>query len=83
MDSITEELGAKDREEKSEKEILKLLNPNAWNVYIKNNIEIDIDKKYEELLLTVSNHTNEDLAKISTFRFYVVINRIKEQNKNQ
>lgn len=82
MSEIMEEPGAKEKAETAEGEILTLINPSYWNLNVSGNIEVDIELKFEELILSVSKHTTEDMKKITTFRFYTLIQTIKANQKN-
>lgn len=83
LSEIMEEPGAKEKTDLAEVELLSLINPNYWNLKINGNIEVDIEKKYEELILSVSKHTTENVNNITTFRFYSLIEAIKNDKSNK
>lgn len=64
----------------SEKEILELQKPNIWNIYIDGNMEIEMEVEFEKFLLTISEHTTENINEISVFRFDTLIEYLKEKN---
>lgn len=53
--------------------------PNNWNIHAQNNMEIEMEVEFEKFLLAVSEHTNEDVSKITAFKFYSLIEYIKEK----
>lgn len=65
----------------AEKELLKLQKPNVWNVYEDGNMEIEMEVEFEKYMLAVSEHTNEDIDEMSTFRFYALQEYLKEKNR--
>ena len=77
-----EEPKSKEKETAAELELFSLMNPNYWNLNVSGNIEVDIEKKYEDLILSVSKHTTEDINNITTFRFYCLIENIKNDKLN-
>jgi hypothetical protein len=41
-----------------------------------------IELNFEEFMLTVREHTSEDLENITTFRFYSLLDYIKKKQNN-
>lgn len=66
----------------AEKEILLLNPPRSWNVYVAGNMEIEMEVEFEKFLISVSEHTNENIETISVFKFNVLVDYLKEKNKN-
>lgn len=66
----------------AEKEILLQNRPRSWNVYVKGNMEIEMEVEFEKFLLSVSEHTNENVETLSVFKFNVLVDYLKEKNKN-
>lgn len=64
-----------------EKQMLELRKPNIWNVYAEGNLEIQMEVEFEKFLLAVSEHTNERIDEVSTFRFYALVDFLKEKFK--
>ncbi|AHK11384.1 tail assembly chaperone [Flavobacterium sp. phage 1/32] len=64
-----------------EKQMLELKKPNIWNVYAEGNLEIQMEVEFEKFLLAVSEHTNEKIDEVSTFRFYALVDFLKEKFK--
>jgi len=84
LDSILDGILGKDSKEakdKAEYEMLRLSAPSLWNVYEKNNAELEMETGFELFMFSVSEHTKEDLDKITVFRFYSLLEYIKEKNK--
>jgi hypothetical protein len=63
-----------------EKEILLKNAPRSWNVYVKGNMEIEMEVEFEKYLIAVSEHTNESIESMSVFRFETMVNYLKEKN---
>lgn len=63
-----------------EKEILGFIKPNVWNVFVKGNMEVELEVEFEKLLASLSEHTNELVDNFSVFRFYAFIDMITEKN---
>lgn len=85
MESIVDEILGKDTTEsqqEAKKEMLRLSKPSVWNVYIHGNAELEHETGFENFLFTVSEHTNEDLDKMTVYRFYCLLDYIKGKNKN-
>lgn len=57
--------------------------PNVWNINIKGNMEVEMETEFEKFMLTLSEHTNEDIKSITVFRFYALIGYIKEKNSKK
>lgn len=66
-----------------EKNMLSIDSPNIWNINIKGNMEIEMEVEFEKFLLSVSEHTKEDLNKITVFKFYAIIEFVKEKKINK
>ena len=65
----------------AEKEMLRLSKPNLWNVFIPGNAELEMETGFEQFLFEVAEHTKEPLDKITVFRFYSLLDYIKNKNK--
>jgi len=65
-----------------EAEMLRLSKPRVWNMYIENNAELEEDINFEEFVFSVSEHTSEDVNKMTVFRFYSLLDHIKKKNKD-
>lgn len=63
-----------------EKDILLKNPPRSWNVYVKGNMEIEMEVEFEKYLIAVSEHTNESIEQMSVFRFETMVNYLKEKN---
>lgn len=72
----------KSRVYEEEKFILGLQKPNNWNVYVEGNLEIQFESEFEEYMLAVSEHTTEDIDRMSTFRFYALQEHLKKKHAN-
>lgn len=66
----------------AENEMMRLSIPQNWNVFIKGNAELKMSNGFEEFMFLVSEHTKEDLDKISLLRFYSLLDYIKSKNTN-
>jgi len=62
--------------------MLRLSAPSLWNVYQTNNAELEMETGFELFMFSVGEHTNEDLDKITVFRFYSLLEYIKSKQKN-
>ena len=80
---ILDEDGAEEQDEKAEKELLKLITPNHWNLNIDDNAEKSLELGFEEFMLSVKEHTQEDLENITTFRFYTLLDFIKKKKNGR
>ncbi len=60
--------------------MLRLSKPNLWNVFMANNAELEMEVGFEQFLFEVAEHTKEDLDKITVFRFYSLLDYIKDKN---
>tara|TARA_R110000824_G_scaffold395070_5_gene595375 strand:- start:3061 stop:3306 length:246 start_codon:yes stop_codon:yes gene_type:complete len=74
---------ALDKNQTATNELLRLINPNYWNLNIDQNAEKDIELGFEEFMLTVKEHTTEDLDNITTFRFYSLLDYIKKKQNGR
>ncbi len=61
--------------------MLRLSKPNLWNVYMNGNAELEHEVGFEAFMFAVAEHTKEDLDKITVFRFYSLLDYIKNKNK--
>jgi len=61
--------------------MLRLSKPSVWNVYMNGNAELEHEVGFEYLMFSVAEHTNEDLDNITVFRFYALLDHIKNKNK--
>ena len=66
-----------------EKQMLEFRKPNVWNVHAEGNMEVLMEVDFEKFLLAVSEHTNEKVDEVNTFRFYALIDLLKEKFKPQ
>jgi len=64
----------------SEKRLLLKNTPNIWNVNTEGNSEIEMEVDFEKFMIAISEHTNENIDDISVFRFYVIVEFIKEKS---
>jgi hypothetical protein len=46
------------------------------------NAELEMEKGFEQFLFEVAEHTKEDLDKITVFRFYSLLDYIKNKNSS-
>ncbi len=65
--------------EKAQKDMLRLSKPRNWNVYTPNNAELQEDVGFEAYLFIVAEHTKEDVNTMTVFRFYSLIDYIKNK----
>jgi hypothetical protein len=75
-------LDVKEEIKDSENEMLRLSKPNLWNVFMDGNAELEMETGFEQFLFEVAEHTKEDLDKITVFRFYSLLDYIKNKNSN-
>lgn len=75
-------IGGDTEEEKqeAEKEMMRLSKPSVWNVHLPDNAELEMETGFESFMFLIAEHTNEDLDKITVFRFYSLLNHIKQKN---
>ncbi len=64
-----------------EKQMLEMRKPNIWNVHTDGNMEILMEVEGEKFLLALSEHTNEKVDELSTFRFYALTDFLTEKYK--
>lgn len=69
------------KKREAQMEMLRASKPKIWNVNMKNNAELEHTVGFEQFMFLVAQHTNEDLDKITVFRFDCLEDHIK--NKNQ
>jgi len=62
-----------------EKEMRRLTKPKLWNVYLPDNAELEMEVGFEAFMFSVAEHTKEDLDKITVFRFYSLLDYIKNK----
>jgi ubiquitin C-terminal hydrolase len=79
---ILEEEEAEQENKQATDELLRLINPTYWNLNIENSAEKEIELSFEEFMLSVREHTTEDLENITTFRFYSLLDYIKKKQNN-
>jgi ubiquitin C-terminal hydrolase len=79
---ILEEDNNVEKEKKSTKELLKLIKPSFWNLNREGNADVDIEVGFEEFMISVSEHTKEDLNTITTFKFYTLLKHINKKHKD-
>ncbi len=79
LDSI---IGIESEEEKqeAEKEMMRLSKPSVWNVHLPDNAELEMETGFESFMFLIAEHTNEDLDKITVFRFYSLLTHIKSKS---
>lgn len=61
--------------------MLEMDNPNIWNVNVRGNLDVEMEKNYEKFILSVSENTNLNVDEMNVFRFYSLIEHIKEKNR--
>ena len=62
--------------------MLRLSKPNLWNVHLAGNAELEMETGIEDFMFMVAEQTQEELEKITVFRFYSLLNYIKSKDKN-
>lgn len=62
--------------------MLELRKPNVWNTNIAGNMEVETEVEFEKFLVSLSEYTNENLEEITVFRFYALIDLLKEKHKD-
>lgn len=62
--------------------MLRLSKPRIWNVYILNNAELEFETDFEMWMFEINEHTRENLDNITVFRFYSLLDYIKNKNSN-
>ena len=65
----------------AEKGMLELRRPNIWNVNVPGNMEVETEVEFEKFLASLSEYTNEDFETTSVFKFYSLIEMLKEKHK--
>jgi len=83
LNVILEKANADDDLIQAQNELLRHITPNHWNLNYKNNQEKTIELNFEEFMLAVKDQTTEDLENITTFRFYTLIDYIKNKNNGR
>lgn len=64
-----------------ETQMLEMRRPNVWNIHEPGNMELSMEVDFEQLLLAVSEFTNENIDEISVFRFYALVGYLEEKHK--
>ena len=82
MSWILEEDDHVEKEKRATEELLKLITPSFWDMNQKDNAEQEIEVGFEEFMLSVAEHTKENLETITTFKFYTLLEFIKNKNNN-
>ena len=83
LNCIINDIEESKRTKEIEKRLLQMEGQNIWNVNQKGNMEVQMETDFEKFLISVSEHTKEDINKITVFRFYALIEFIKEKNINR
>jgi hypothetical protein len=80
---VDEILGSetKETQDKTEFEMLRLSKPSIWNIYITGNAELEYENGFESFVFAVAEHTSENIETMSTYRFYCLLDYIKNKNK--
>lgn len=81
LDSIIEKKNVDDPLYKLEREILEHDKPNVWNIHNQENMERMLEVDFQKFAIAVTQHTNQDLAKLTTFTFYASVEYLKEKYK--
>ena len=79
---ILDEEDNEKKEEDATNELLKLINPSFWNLNREGNADVDMEVGFEEFMMSVGEHTKEDLNAITTFKFYTLLKHINKKNKD-
>ena len=66
-----------------EKRMLQMDLPKTWNIHHAGNMEVEMETEFAKFLIAVSEHTNEDTNNITVFRFYALLDHLKDKNKKQ
>lgn len=66
--------------EETEKRMLMMDLPKIWNINHRGNMEVEMETEFAKFMLSVSEHTNENMNEITVFRFYALLGYIKEKN---
>lgn len=74
--------GSEEKDRVAQKELLRLIKPAFWNLNREGNADVDIEVGFEEFMMSVSEHTKEDLNTITTFKFYTLLKHINKKNKD-
>ncbi len=69
--------------ESVKRELLELLKPNEWNVFVEGNLEKAMEVDFNKFATVVTETTGLKLEEISVFRFYSVLGYLQEKNKKQ
>ena len=56
--------------------------PKVWNIHEEGNEEVRSEVEFQKLLFALSERTNENLQDITVFRFFALIQHLKESAKN-
>jgi len=82
LDEIINKVKRTDAIYNLEMQLLELRKPNVWNVYVKGNKEREMEVDFEKLLIAVQEFTNEKIDEMTVYRFYVMIEYLKEKHRN-
>lgn len=81
LDAILTEEDNSEKIYEFEKQMLEMRKPNVWNIHTDGNMEILMEVESEKFLLALSEHTNEKVDDLSTFRFYALTDFLTEKFK--
>lgn len=62
-------------------DLLKLIHPSYWNAKMKGNADVETEKQFAYLILSIEQHTKQDLDEITMLDFYHTTNFIKQVAK--
>lgn len=85
LEAVVDELLGQDtkgKQDKAEFEMLRLSKPSIWNIYITGNAELEYENGFESFVFAVAEHTSENIETMSTYRFYCLLDYIKNKKKN-
>lgn len=60
--------------------MLEMRKPNIWNVNVPGNMEVETEVEFEKFLASLSEHTNENPEDFTIFRFYSLVDLLKEKH---
>ena len=63
----------------AEFEMLRLSKAEIWNIYIAGNAALELENSFETFMFSVQEHTKEDLDNMSVYRFYCLLDHIKNK----
>jgi hypothetical protein len=79
---ILDDEGAKEQEQVATNELLRLIKPTFWNLNREGNADVDIEVGFEQFMMSVAEHTKEDLNTITTFKFYTLLKHINKKQSD-